>query len=164
MPSGNYRLARATKFSADAFDTVLENNIIFGNGDPPLTGLAAKLALSDGTVRWTTPYTYAAYSPPLTLLNAAGDFVLLTAEANVVNVTPLAAADGSLQQTINLSCDAAYCAPFDAAFQADGSLRVVYDTSDAVMGSRFEIVRYGSDLDVLFHDGFELSGAGYSAP
>lgn len=158
MPSGPYFLVTSIRFSASAlYCTVIYSNFIFTNGGPTPqeSGLVVKISLSDGSIQWTTPFTYLFGNDPLLALDPDENDVLLFSSWNdQIQVRDYAAADGSELGGKFEPCDVDQCDMYHAIIAPDGTLRMVNDTADFVSGSQFQMIIMQKEFDEVFKDGF----------
>jgi hypothetical protein len=158
MPAGPYFRVTSIRFTDSAlYCTVLFSNFTFANGDihPQESGLVSKIALSDGSIQWTTPFTYLFGSDPLLVLGSDDqDLLLFSSWNDRIQVRDYATADGSELGGKFEPCNIDQCAIYNAILASDGTLRMVNDTTDYVSGSQFQMIIMQKEFDKIFADGF----------
>jgi len=166
MPSGLYNIARSPRFTgSDLYFELTYHGAIFSSGAPlPIEdGLLMKLAMSDGSIEWSSsvPYVFG-HSPRLVLdsngtdlltFSSWGTFTLLSS-GDATQVRKYAASDGALIVSKLEPCRVDQCVLYDAIIALDGTLRMVHDTSDYSSGSLFELTTMQNEFDKIFANGF----------
>jgi hypothetical protein len=158
MPSGSYFFVGSIRFTASAlYCTILYSNFIFASPDPhpQESGLVVKIALSDGSIQWTTPIAYLFGSNPFLVLSPdEQDVLLFSSWRDQIQVRDYATADGSKLGGKFEPCDVDQCDMYHAIIAPDGTLRIVNDTSDYISGSQFQMIIMQKEFDEIFKDGF----------